>query len=294
MSESRDGTTVITQCDEIRALVRRAQQHDQTVGVVMTMGALHEGHLSLLDAARKDCDITVTTIYVNPTQFLPGEDFEKYPRTLADDVTAISRCGGDYVFAPSNGEMYSPRFSTYVLPPKVAERFEGAHRPGHFRGVTTVVLKFLQVVPADIAYFGHKDYQQSLVIRRMVEDLQVGTSIRVCPTVREPDGLALSSRNRYLDDTERQNALGLYRALTRAQELVKRNELNASRLRHIMETILVESNISRIDYIGIVDPETLIDVETIDEPAIALLAAHVGTTRLIDNVLLAPIGTSFR
>lgn len=181
---------------EIRAAVLAARAAGKTVGLVPTMGALHEGHLSLVRESTESCNCTIVTIFVNPTQFAPHEDFARYPRSLDDDLAALARLGVDYVFAPSRDEIYPPGFSTYVDPPAVAAPLEGICRPGHFRGVATVVLKLFHLVPADVAYFGQKDYQQSLVVRRMVEDLNLPIAIRVLPIVREADGLAMSSRNR--------------------------------------------------------------------------------------------------
>ena len=209
-------TTVAQLRDELGA-VRRA---GKKIGLVPTMGALHEGHLSLVRAARAECDYTVVSIYVNPSQFGPGEDFAKYPRTLEDDLALLAGCRTDLVFAPSNEEVYRPGHATWVEVGAVAEPLEGACRPGHFRGVATIVLKLLNMVQPDVAYFGQKDFQQALVIRRMVADLDVPVAIRVCPIVREADGLAMSSRNRYLSPAARQRALVLWKSLQLAGELV--------------------------------------------------------------------------
>jgi pantoate--beta-alanine ligase len=250
------------------------------------MGALHAGHLSLVEASNRECDFTVVTIFVNPTQFGPHEDFAKYPRSLEADLQKLASVGVDAVFAPSNEEMYPPGFSTYVEPAEVGRLWEGACRPGHFRGVTTIVLKLFHAAPAHVAYFGHKDYQQSTVIRRMVQDLNVPIEIRVMPTIREPDGLAMSSRNAYLDPEERRRALALSQSLRLAEQLVGDGERDASLLRRRIHATLEAAGVDRIDYATIVDPDTLAEVDLIEGAAIVLLAVYVGRTRLIDNCQL--------
>lgn len=273
---------------DITSLVRAARESGHTIAVVPTMGALHEGHLSLVREAKRVCTFVVTTIFVNPTQFGPQEDLAKYPRTLASDLDLLARERCDLVFAPSNDTMYPPSFSTFVEPPRVASRLEGAIRPGHFRGVATVVLKLFQLVPADVALFGHKDYQQTLVIRHMVRDLNVPIAISVRPTVREPDGLALSSRNAYLNPDERRRAVALSQALFAAEKAVQGGERNADMLRTLMEHTLTAAGVTAIDYVAIADPDTLEELPRLDAPAIALIAARVGSTRLIDNLRLEP------
>jgi len=278
---------VITTVAEMQRRVRELRAAGRRVGVVPTMGALHDGHLSLVEAARKYADVVVTTIFVNPTQFAPHEDFGKYPRTLQADLEALGRVGCELAFVPEPGEVYPPGYSTYVEPPSVAAPLEGVCRPGHFRGVATVVLKLFNIVPADVACFGQKDFQQALVIRRMVADLNVPIRIEVCPIVREPDGLAMSSRNRYLSPAERERSLALSRALRRAEELVAAGERRASVVREAMQNVLADA-VDRLDYATIADPETLEEPETIERPVVALIAAVVGTTRLIDNMILTP------
>jgi pantoate--beta-alanine ligase len=272
---------------EMRQVVRAWRAEGKKVGLVPTMGALHEGHLSLVEAARKQCDAVVVSIFVNPTQFGPSEDLAKYPRTLEADLALLAPVGVECVFAPSVEAMYPAGYSTFVEPPQVAVPLEGHCRPGHFRGVATIVLKLFEIVPADVAFFGQKDYQQSLVVRRMARDLDVPIEIEVCATIREPDGLALSSRNRYLSPAERRQALALSRALRAASDEMARGERSASVLRAMMRDILHGAGIERIDYVAIADPETLDEIATLKRPALALLACHVGTTRLIDN---APLG----
>jgi pantoate--beta-alanine ligase len=250
------------------------------------MGALHEGHLSLVRIARQRADLVVASIFVNPAQFGPREDLAKYPRTLDADLAVLSAAGCDVAFVPTAEDIYPPGFSTYIEPPAVAAPLEGACRPGHFRGVATIVLKLFHLVPADFACFGQKDYQQLLVVRHMVQDLGVGIEIVACPTVREPDGLAMSSRNRYLSPAQREQALGLSRALGIAEQMAKNGERDAARIKQAMRNMLAEAGIERVDYAAIADAETLAEPSRLQGPAVALIAAYVGTTRLIDNRLL--------
>ncbi len=285
-SPGRAAPRLVTTCKEVYNAVIAARANGRSIGLVPTMGALHEGHLSLVRASRAECDLTLVTIFVNPTQFGPQEDFSRYPRTLEKDLQGLGRCGVDVVFAPAKDEIYPAGFSTYVDPPKVAEPLEGSCRPGHFRGVATVVLKLFNIIPADVAYFGQKDYQQSLVIRRMAQDLNVRTDIRVCPIVREPDGLAMSSRNVYLNADERQQALAISRSLNLAADMVRQGELDAAVIKAKMRQVLADAGITRVDYVALAAPETLEEMSRIDVPAMALIAAHVGNTRLIDNCRL--------
>jgi pantoate--beta-alanine ligase len=284
----RRGVRVVATAEQLRAEVTRARSAGKTIGLVPTMGALHEGHLSLVRAARGQCDVTIATIFVNPTQFGPKEDFDKYPRTMQQDIEALDRAGTDVAFVPDRETMYPPGFSTYVDPPEVARLWEGQCRPGHFRGVTTVVLKLFQLAQADMAYFGQKDYQQARVIQCMAEDLAVPTAVRVCPTVREPDGLAMSSRNRYLDPAERGRALALWWSLSLAREMVAAGERDALRIGHRMQEQLLEGGVDRIDYAALADPATLQPVSHVQSPVVALIAAMVGQTRLIDNLRIDP------
>ncbi len=274
---------LVTGGDQIRRAVADARRTGKRVGLVPTMGWLHEGHLSLVQTSRAECDVTVVTIFVNPTQFGPNEDFARYPRDLDRDRKLLAEHGADLVFAPDVGAMYPAGFSTYVDPPAVARVLEGECRPGHFRGVTTIVLKLFQLVPADAAYFGEKDFQQLLVIRHMVEDLNVPIDIRPCPIVREEDGLALSSRNAYLNADERLQALSLSRSLQVAAELVDQGQLDSAVVQERMKQVFSEAGVTAIDYIALVDPQTLEPVERLDSPTRALVAARVGQTRLIDN-----------
>ncbi|MCS7276849.1 MAG: pantoate--beta-alanine ligase [Dehalococcoidia bacterium] len=260
------------------------------VGFVPTMGYLHEGHLSLVRRARAECHHVVVSIFVNPTQFGPSEDYQRYPRDEARDLAMLEAEGVDVAFLPSAGEMYPPGFCTWVeVQGPLTERLEGASRPGHFRGVATVVLKLFNLVQPHRAYFGEKDAQQLRVIRRMVADLNLPVEIVPCPTVREPDGLAMSSRNVYLSPEERQQALALSRALELARRLVREEGLrDAAELRQRLESFLRCSPGVELDYVSVAHPETLAELERIEGPALVLLAARVGPARLIDNALIEP------
>lgn len=279
---------LITTAAEIQRAAIELRAAGQRVGLVPTMGALHEGHLSLVQVAKRECDVAIATIFVNPSQFAANEDFSKYPRTLDADLSLLDSARCDVAFVPTADEIYPPGFSTYVDPPSVGKPLEGVFRPDHFRGVCTVVLKLFNLVPSDAAYFGQKDYQQSLVIRHMVRDLNVPLRIAVCPIVREPDGLALSSRNRYLSREERAQSLTLWQALSAAAETHQRGERNARVLSATMHSVLRSRGIDHIDYATVVDAESLAELDSIDRPAVALIACRVGATRLIDNYLLTP------
>ncbi|HAN96209.1 MAG TPA: pantoate--beta-alanine ligase [Planctomycetaceae bacterium] len=274
--------TIFRDPDAMRNWVLERRAAGERVGVVPTMGALHAGHVSLITAARETCDRTVATIFVNPTQFAPHEDLAKYPRTFEQDRARLAEVGTDAIFAPPVEAMYPAGFSTYVEPPSVAASLEGTIRPGHFRGVCTVVLKLFQIVPADVAVFGAKDFQQALVIRRMVRDLALPIEIDVRPTVREPDGLAMSSRNVYLSPDERRRALALSRALAEAAHRVASGERSRTAVEQAMRAIL-EPEVDSIDYAVVAEPESLECPARIELPAVALIAARVGSTRLIDN-----------
>ncbi len=286
MNVSSGPPQVITDRAEIRDHVETLRRQGLRVGLVPTMGALHAGHMSLVDAARGECDATIATIFVNPTQFGPNEDFSRYPRTWEADLAALSEHGAAIVFAPAAETMYRPGAATRVDVGPVAAPWEGAHRPGHFQGVATIVLKLFNLIPADVAFFGRKDYQQALVIRRMVDDLDLPIEVRVRPTAREPDGLAMSSRNRYLSPEERQRALAISRSLVMAHELVRsgqrRADLLASRVRQRLET----EGRMKVDYVAVADPRTLAPVDTVEGEAVMAIAARVGATRLIDNATL--------
>ena len=274
---------------QLREEIAAARRAGRTIGLVPTMGALHEGHLSLVRAARAECGCVVVSIFVNPTQFGPNEDFARYPRTLEADLDLLAGCGTDLVFTPAPEEVYRPGHETWVEVGLTAEPLEGQCRPGHFRGVATVVLKLLNMVQPDVAYFGQKDYQQALLIRRMAGDLDLPASIRVCPIVREADGLAMSSRNRYLSPAARQRALVLWRSLQFAAELVAKGERNARTIAVRMRELIGTAEDARIDYVALVDPETLLPVETLSGPTLAVLAVQIENTRLIDNCILKAV-----
>jgi pantoate--beta-alanine ligase len=273
----------------VRDAVAEARREGRTIGLVPTMGALHAGHLRLVEEARAASGFVVVSIFVNPTQFGPNEDFRRYPRTLEADLQLCSEGGADLVFAPDVGEMYPEGpTSTFVEVPALSDRLEGASRPGHFRGVATVVLKLFHIVGPDLAFFGAKDYQQFQVIRRMVADLDVPVQVRAVATVREADGLAMSSRNRYLDGDHRRAAVVLSLALEEAARTVRGGERDADRIRQILRQSIESEPLASLDYAEVADAETL-------EPAlevgpgrrtVALLAARVGPARLIDNAIL--------
>jgi pantoate--beta-alanine ligase len=250
------------------------------------MGYLHAGHISLAEAARRDCASVAASIFVNPTQFGPTEDLDKYPRDLERDLKMLEKAGVDLVFAPPAAEMYPQGFQTWVTVEDVTRRLEGEIRPGHFRGVTTVVLKLFNAVQPERAYFGQKDAQQAAVIRRMVKDLNLPVEIQVRPIVREPDGLALSSRNTYLSAEDRQAAPVLYRALTTAREAYRRGERTGERLREIMRGVFAAEPRANLHYAACVDADTFEELDQIQERALLLVAAVVGKTRLIDNMPL--------
>jgi pantoate--beta-alanine ligase len=275
--------TTVARLREILAPVRR---RDEKIGLVPTMGALHAGHLSLVRGSQAECDYTVVTIYVNPSQFGPGEDLARYPRTLQVDLDALARCGADLAFAPTHEEVYRAGYSTWVEPGDVAEPLEGRCRPGHFRGVATIVLKLLNMVHADVAYFGQKDYQQALVIRQMVRDFDVPIEIRVCPTVRDPDGLALSSRNGYLSPDARRRATVLWKSLQLAQELVAQGQRDARTIARRMRELVLTAEDAQIDYVALVDPGSLEPVDRLTGRTLAALAVRIENTRLIDNCFL--------
>ena len=257
----------------------------EPVGFVPTMGYLHQGHLALVRQARAENPSVVVSIFVNPTQFGPHEDFNRYPRDPQRDLALLEKEQVDIVFMPPVDEMYPPKFKNWVEVGKVAERLEGASRPGHFRGVATVVARLFDIVQPDRAYFGQKDAQQLVVIKKMVADRNLSVEIVAVPTVREPDGLAMSSRNTYLNPEERKAALVLYQALSLAQKLWSQGEKDAERLRQEMTDLIQKQPLAEIDYISIADAETLDELDTVKPPALVSLAVKIGRTRLIDNVV---------
>lgn len=272
--------------ESVRQLVASARAAGKTIGFVPTMGALHRGHLSLIEAAARRCDFVVVSIFVNPTQFGPAEDLDKYPKDLTADSKLCEDVGVDLIFAPSVSEMYPDENIRWVTVEGLTENLCGRSRPDHFRGVTTVCAKLFDIVKPDIAFFGQKDAQQAIVIKRMVCDLKLPLEIEVCPTVRESDGLALSSRNRYLTETERKDAPLLYAGLKECEKCVFAGTTDAQKLISVMKSVIDQSDAIKIDYVQIVDAETLRDVSAITEKALAAVAATLGTTRLIDNLLI--------
>jgi pantoate--beta-alanine ligase len=270
----------------MKAACREFARNGKTLGFVPTMGALHAGHLSLVRASKSRCNVTAVSIFVNPLQFGPSEDLSKYPRTLERDIALLEEGGVDLLFVPSVEQMYPAGAKTRVLVEELSNKLDGASRPGHFLGVTTVVSKLFEIVRPDLAFFGQKDASQVVVLRKMVRDLDMDVELVVCPIVREKDGLALSSRNAYLTPEQRQQALVLHRALLRVQTAVDRGERDAAKLREIGEQVIAEEPGARLDYFAIVDPETLDPVADTRRGALVAIAAYVGTTRLIDNILL--------
>ncbi|HEX5263977.1 MAG TPA: pantoate--beta-alanine ligase [Phenylobacterium sp.] len=266
--------------------MREARAGATDLGLVPTMGYLHEGHLSLVARAKAECGTTAVSIFVNPTQFAPNEDLARYPRDLPRDLGLLEAAGVDLVFAPEASEVYPTGFATSVEVGGVTDVLEGAVRPGHFAGVATVVAKLFNIVQPTRAYFGQKDAQQSVVVRKMVRDLNLPVDVVVAPTVREPDGLALSSRNSYLTPPQRAAAPVIYRALRAAQDLFKAGERDAETLREAMRRIIAAEPQMQIDYISVADPMSLRELRTIDQQALASMAVRLGTTRLIDNLIL--------
>jgi pantoate--beta-alanine ligase len=277
---------IFTTIDEMRSASREARRAGKRLGLVPTMGALHEGHLSLVRAARAASNLVAVSIFVNPTQFGPNEDLARYPRSFERDCGLLEQEGVDLVFAPSVEEMYPSGAVTWVTVEELSGKLDGCSRPGHFRGVTTVVAKLFHIVEPDATFFGQKDAAQVAVIRRMVRDLNIATEIVVCPIVREPDGLAMSSRNAYLTAEQRKRALVLHRSLMRIKGLACQSESSAERLIAAGRAEFATEPDVRIDYLEVVNPETLDPVKIICDEALVAVAAYVGTTRLIDNLLI--------
>ena len=270
---------------------RQARAEGRVVGLVPTMGALHSGHVALVERAKRDCSNVIASIFVNPKQFGPKEDFAKYPRTLETDSEKLSAVGLDALFLPDAAEIYPSGFRTYVNVEGLSERLEGRSRPGHFRGVATVVMKLLEIVQPNFAYFGRKDAQQVRVISQMARDLNLDTEIVVCPIVREPDGLALSSRNAYLNDEERRAATVLHRALQTARAEIAAGMRDSLHLQTVMRKVLEAEPLAAVDYAEIVDADTFEPVVRVARPCYAVLAVFLGKTRLIDNLYIEPAAT---
>ena len=274
---------------ETRAAVAALRSPGRSLGLVPTMGALHEGHLSLVRAAQSACDAVAVTLFVNPTQFAPNEDFSKYPRTFEADCRLLEAENAHLLFAPDTAEMYPPGATTWVEVEQIQDRLDGQSRPGHFRGVSTVVAKLFHIFAPDKAFFGQKDAAQVAILRRMVRDLHFDLELIVCPIVRESDGLAMSSRNRYLSPDDRRHALALSRALRAVEAQVRAGEREAAPLIETGLRILAEEPSVRVDYLRIVDPDTLEDRQHLHDGALVAVAAFVGPARLIDNLLLPPL-----
>jgi pantoate--beta-alanine ligase len=277
---------IIKTIKEMKTVLASHREQAKIIGFVPTMGYLHQGHLSLIRRARQSSDIVVISIFVNPTQFGPQEDLARYPRDIKRDEELAEQGGVDYIFYPDVSEMYPEGYKTYVLVEELSKKMCGASRPGHFRGVTTIVLKLFNIIQPHCAYFGQKDAQQAIIIRRMVEDLNLDVKIEVEPIVREADGLAMSSRNSYLKAKERKAALVLYHALTLAQKLIKQGERNSSVIISQMEKFIRQEPLARIDYISIVDNRNLQELALINKEALIALAVYIGKTRLIDNITI--------
>jgi pantoate--beta-alanine ligase len=270
----------------MQQVARQGRAEGSLIGLVPTMGALHEGHLSLIRAAQQQCRPVVVSLFVNPKQFGPHEDLEKYPRQMDTDRALLERLQVSYLFAPTAAEMYPDGFRTYVNVEGLSDWLEGRSRPGHFRGVSTVVLKLFEIVQPHFTYFGRKDAQQARVIRQMVRDLNIDTGVVVCPIVREADGLAVSSRNAYLKGQERRAATVLYRALDAARQEIFRGERDAARLVALVQNAMAAEPLVSTDYVEIVDADTFEPVERLRRSCLVLLAVFVGSTRLLDNLLI--------
>ena len=281
---------IIRSVAEMQATAERNRSSGKRIGVVPTMGFLHQGHVSLIAEAKKNSDVVVTTIFVNPTQFGPGEDFQRYPRDFGRDEKLAREAGSDLLFYPDTNEMYPPGYLTYVESDRVSKILEGKFRPTHFRGVTTVVAKLLNIVKPHVALFGQKDAQQAFLIRQMVKDLNFDVTITIAPIVREQDGLAMSSRNVYLSASERPNATVLFRSLKLAEQLIKQRVRASSQIKKEMEQLVLSGKPSEIDYIAFVRPDDFSETDVVAPPSVLIaLAVRFGPTRLIDNALV-PVG----
>jgi pantoate--beta-alanine ligase len=272
---------------EMKSVVRDVRSLGKSVGLVPTMGYLHEGHLSLVQASLQSADCTVVSIFVNPAQFGPKEDFKEYPRDLARDSQLLEKLGVDLLFCPDYTEMYPPDYKTYIEVESLQDKLCGPSRPGHFRGVCTVVLKLFNIVQPDVAFFGQKDAQQAIILKRMVSDLNLDVRVEVMPTVREEDGLALSSRNVYLDPEQRQSALCLSRSLNEAAGMIRSGERRTDPLMDRMREIIDREDLAKLDYIAIVDTGSLEPLKEIKKEALIALAVFFGSVRLIDNMMVS-------
>lgn len=272
--------------ESVGELVKTARSEGEKIGLVPTMGVLHIGHISLIESAVKKCDFVVVSIFVNPAQFGPGEDFEKYPRPLEADLEVCKKAGVDVVFAPTQNQMYGSENLTWVNVEKLTEPLCGKSRPEHFRGVTTVCAKLFNIVEPDFAFFGQKDAQQAIVIKRMVADLNMPLEIVVCPTVRQPDGLAVSSRNQYLNEQQKKDATLIYKSLRKCREMVDAGITDTRKIITEMRKILNQASSIKIEYVSIIDAKTLQAIDHISRRVLAAVAVKIGQARLIDNILL--------
>ena len=276
----------IENISRMSTFAKMMKKENKSIGFVPTMGCLHEGHMSLVKAARKHTDVVVMSIFVNPAQFGPKEDFEKYPRDMRRDEELARDSGVDVLFYPSAKDIYPEGYATYVTVEKLTDTLCGQSRPGHFRGVATIVTKLFNIVRPDVAYFGQKDMQQALMIKKMVMDLNMGIDVKITPIVREKDGLAMSSRNMYLSETERKGALILHQSLKHAESMVRQGERDAKRIVKAIEDMIKQKDTARIDYIRVVDTKELKDIKAVSGEALIALAVYFGNTRLIDNAVL--------
>ncbi len=285
-AETNRRVKVIEDISEMHNLVTQLRQEGKTIGFVPTMGSLHQGHLSLMEHAKKETDIAIVSIFVNPVQFGPKEDFNQYPRDMEGDTEKTISAGVDILFTPTSSGIYPEGFKTYVSVEVLSEIMCGKTRPCHFSGVSTVVLKLLNIVKPHMAFFGQKDFQQTVIIKRMVKDLNVDVYIVVLPTIRETDGLAMSSRNQYLNKEDRRAATILYRALKKARSLFEGSNKNADKLREVISHTFLEEPSAHLEYLAIVHPETLEEEKEVCKGTVIAIAAHIGKTRLIDNIIL--------
>jgi len=280
---------LVDSISRMSTLARMYKKEGKSIGFVPTMGALHEGHLSLVRTAKKHTDIVVVSIFVNPIQFGQNEDFDKYPRDIRRDEELARTAGADIIFCPSVSQMYPDGYSTFVFVEGLTDTLCGASRPGHFKGVATVVAKLFGIVKPDIAYFGQKDAQQVIVIKKMAEDLNMGIEIKVLPTIREEDGLAMSSRNAYLSEDQRRSAGVLYRSLEKAEGMTKHGERDPEKIIKAITDMISEAPGAKIDYVSIVDTKSLKNVDKISREALIAIAVYIGKTRLIDNIIVKPV-----
>lgn len=280
------GIIIVKSIEEIQKIADELRKNNKIIGFVPTMGYLHEGHLSLMKIAKKECDICVVSIYVNPTQFAPFEDFSKYPRDFDKDLKLCASVNVDYLFFPTDKEMYPNGYETYVEAEGITKKLCGLSRPTHFRGVTTIVAKLFNIVKPHKAYFGQKDYQQSLVIKKMVKNMNYDIEIVACPIVREKDGLAMSSRNAYLSSHERKDAIALYHSLQKAKEMIENGEKNTAIIKNKITAIISSKKTAKIDYVEILNAENLGDLNKIGGKIVIALAVFIGKTRLIDNMII--------